>query len=181
MENNTSSKIIWPIILWLPCITFGQIFFVQNILVRGQLGPVRFCPKDFCPNSFSPHTICSHAIFIQMIFIPKFLFFPIYVWFKWYLSIVFWYMYHFVPCIFCSSSCFLLSVLVPFTMFNFGPIYFCPLELCCITLYKLIQCSQMWKFNLLLYINFLFGAHLYITSYYILKYQTRGVGGWCKG
>ena len=29
-------------------------------------------------------------------------------------------------------------------------------------------------------INFLFGAYLYITSYYILKHQTCG-GGWGKG
>ena len=54
-------------------IMFGQIYFVQNILVLGQLGPILFCQKIVRPKSFSPPTLCSHRSFVQMIFVPLFL------------------------------------------------------------------------------------------------------------
>ena len=86
-ENNISSKIILSNTSLskmflsnmnmanyiMSYIMFGQIRFVQNILVLGQLGPILFCPKIFRPKSFSPLTLCSHTSFVQIIFVPLFL------------------------------------------------------------------------------------------------------------
>ena len=54
-------------------IMFGQILFVQNILVLGQPGPILFLSKKCLSKSFSTLTLCSRASFVQMIFVPLFL------------------------------------------------------------------------------------------------------------
>ena len=135
-----------------------SIFFVQNSLVRGQLGPI-----GFCPNSLSPHTICSHAIFFQMIFVPWFLVQILLstrqVWSKWFWSIALWSMYYFVPCIFFffffyKKLLFLFSALSVLIHKIMSPIQLWPnigILLYYSVLTSIMYLSQLWKYNLLSY------------------------------